>query len=179
MPRPKRKRKMMDPPRVRGFRPFGGADKDDNPVKLLYEEYEALRLADYKNLSQMEAAKLMDVSRPTFTRIYDRALKKLAKALNESRSFIIEGGNVHFDDQWYRCFDCHSVFKTNRKERKNCAICGSGNIQHINATMEKTDEIVDFCVCENCGVELEHERGIPCRDLVCPECNNKMNKAMS
>ncbi|MFW6020115.1 MAG: DUF134 domain-containing protein, partial [Bacteroidales bacterium] len=154
MPRPKRKRKMMNPPKVRGFRPFGGGGKSDNPIKLLYEEYEALRLADYKNLSQLEAANQMDVSRPTFTRIYDRALKKIAKALNESRSFIIEGGNVHFDDQWYRCFDCHSVYKTNKKEHEHCAVCGSVNIQHINASMEKINEGNGNCVCENCGFEL-------------------------
>ena len=169
----------MNPPKVKGFRPFGGADKDDNPVKLLYEEYEALRLADYKSLSQLEAAQIMNVSRPTFTRIYDRALKKIAQALNESRSFTIEGGNVHFDDQWYRCHDCHSVYKTNRKEKVYCAVCGSENIQHINASMQNPETMEDSCICKHCGFEVEYQKDVPCRDITCPQCNNLMQKEMS
>ncbi|MFO8053766.1 MAG: DUF134 domain-containing protein [Bacteroidales bacterium] len=136
MPRPKRRRKMMNPPGVRGYRPFGIPKAVDNPVKLLYEEYEAIRLADYNKLSQDKAAEIMDVSRPTFTRIYDRALKKLAVMLNETRSLIIEGGNVHFDDEWYRCGHCHSVFKTSKKKQNICAVCGGHDTRHINPLVE-------------------------------------------
>ncbi len=136
MPRPKRRRKMMNPPGVRGYRPFGIPGGTDSPVTLLYEEFEAIRLADYNKLSQEEAARAMDVSRPTFTRIYDQALKKLAIMLNEKRSLVIEGGNVQFDDDWYRCQKCHSVFKTSKKITGQCAICGKNDIHHINPLVE-------------------------------------------
>ncbi len=133
MSRPRRKRKMMEPPAIKGFKPYGvPGGKNDIPVKMLFEEYEALRLADYEHLSQVEAAENMEVSRPTFTRIYDRALKKMATALNESRSLLIEGGNVLFDDDWYRCGDCHSVYKTSKAGKNNCSICSSSNIRHVN-----------------------------------------------
>jgi len=77
MPRPKRNRRMHQPPILRGFKPFGAPPALNDAVNMLFEEYESLRLADYDNLTQEEAAKRMNVSRPTFTRIYDRARKKL------------------------------------------------------------------------------------------------------
>lgn len=123
---------MMNPPGVRGYRPFGIFGSTESPVTLLYEEFEAIRLADYNKLSQEDAARAMDVSRPTFTRIYDQALKKLAIMLNEKRSLVIEGGNVQFDDDWYRCETCHSVFKTSKPTTVQCAICGKNDIHHIN-----------------------------------------------
>lgn len=168
---------MMNPPNVRGFRPFGVSETTDTPVKMLFEEYEALKLADYEKMSQEKAAESMDVSRPTFTRIYDRALKKVATALIETKSIIIEGGNVHFDDNWYRCKNCHSVFKTNRPNLSNCAVCDSENIEHINAGFDdKQPDADEYCVCIKCGNKEKHEKGMPCRDVACPNCGAKMKK---
>jgi len=45
----------------------------------------------------------MNVSRPAFTRIYNLALNKNAKAMVECLAIEIEGGNVEFDKQWYKC----------------------------------------------------------------------------
>lgn len=170
---------MMNPPAVRGYRPFGISDSDESPVRLLFEEYEAIRLADYENMSQLQAAKHMDVSRPTFTRIYDRALKKLAKAMNEGRSFIIEGGNVHFEDQWYRCEHCHSVYKTNKKKPGNCALCGAQNIHHINPSVDDALYENEHCICDNCGNITGHKKGEPCRVTTCPNCGSKMRKEVT
>ena len=55
--------------------------KYENVVKLLDEEIEAIYLMDVKGLYQEDAAKNMDVSRPTFTRIIKNARKKLASAI--------------------------------------------------------------------------------------------------
>jgi len=30
------------------------------------------------------------------------------------------------------------------------------------------------CLCLNCGKKILHPDGIPCRDLYCPECGEKM-----
>ena len=134
MPRPKMGRWMYGPPMMRGFRPFGMPHKSDIPVELLLEEYEAIKLADYDDLMQEQRAKKMGVSRPTFTRIYDRARKKVAKAFVEGLPILITGGNVKFKDKWYRCSNCNRVFRlqdiNNRDSREalKCPFCGSTNI---------------------------------------------------
>ena len=61
------------PPPMEGFKPFGIPMRELEPVVLLYEEYESIRLADYENLTQEEAAIKMGISRPTFIRLYEKA----------------------------------------------------------------------------------------------------------
>ena len=73
MPNRRRHRRIKMPLVMEGFKPFGIPMRELEPVVLLFEEYEAIRLADYENLTQEEAAKKMDISRPTFTRVYDKA----------------------------------------------------------------------------------------------------------
>mgnify|MGYP003606196420 FL=1 len=48
MPRPKRRRMMATPPAVEGFRPFGVPITDIEPIELLFEEYESIKLTDYE-----------------------------------------------------------------------------------------------------------------------------------
>ncbi|HKL37266.1 MAG TPA: DUF134 domain-containing protein, partial [Bacteroidales bacterium] len=66
-PRPKRHRKLGKPPKLMGFKPMGVPMSLSENISVQYEEYEALRLADYEDLSHAEAAQKMNVSRPTFT----------------------------------------------------------------------------------------------------------------
>jgi len=46
----------------------------------------SFKLVDYDLNSQDKAAELMNVSRPTFTRIYNRALKTIIKAFVRRQS---------------------------------------------------------------------------------------------
>jgi len=112
-PRPKRRRILGEPPSVSGFVPESGdySTASEDKVILLFEEYEAIRLTDYEGLTQLEASLRMHVSRPTFTRIYDSARKKVAKAFVENKRISIEGGHVEFKAGWYRCANCGSVLK--------------------------------------------------------------------
>ena len=89
MPRPRKSRRIFRPPLVSGYIPFGSSKGIVDSISLLYEEFEALRLADYENLSQHEAAGSMEVSRPTFSRIYDMARQKMAKVLVEGLTLKI------------------------------------------------------------------------------------------
>ncbi|GAT62040.1 DUF134 domain-containing protein [Paludibacter jiangxiensis] len=109
MPRPKCQRRIGCPPTMEGFKPFGIHRNGKETVTLLFEEYEALRLTDYEGLTQEQAAEKMQVSRPTFTRIYEQARKTIAKAFVEGSAIIIQGGDVQFDKKWYRCRTCHRL----------------------------------------------------------------------
>jgi len=119
------------PPPMEGFKPFGIPMRKLKPVVLLFEEYEAIRLADYENLTQAEAAKKMNISRPTFTRLYDKARKSIAKAFVEGTAIIIQGGTFITDDYWYKCIDCNEVMIT-LKPVSTCRKCESENISQLN-----------------------------------------------
>jgi uncharacterized protein len=131
MPNRRRFRRIKMPPAMEGFKPFGIPMRELESVDLLFEEYEALRLADYENLTQEEASKKMNISRPTFTRLYDKARKSIAKAFVEGKAIIIKGGTFVTDDYWYRCEDCHETMVT-VKPSKNCRKCDSDNIIPLN-----------------------------------------------
>lgn len=179
-PRSKQSRKLVSPPVLKGFKPIGVPFQKAGVVSLLYEEYEALRLADYSGMKQEEAASLMNISRPTFTRIYSSCLQKLALAFTEGRSIVIEGGDVEFDKQWYRCNHCTTVFHHPEAEHKECISCSSGDIEHINKrlrdwrkeqTPSKTaSEAEDYCICPSCDYQILHQPGVPCFSNTCPDC---------
>jgi predicted DNA-binding protein (UPF0251 family) len=61
-------------------------------VVLTLDEIEAMRLACLEGLKQEEAAKLMKISRPTFSRVISSACKKLADAIVNIKSIKVEGG---------------------------------------------------------------------------------------
>ncbi len=194
-PRPKRHRKITEPPHVTGFVPENEEYDTRETVNLLYEEFEALKLADYENLSQLEASKKLEVSRPTFTRIYDSALKKIAKALVEQKRLVIGGGNVIFDEKWFICEECETVFKVSGKEpteHLTCPVCGSKEItelQHADWTNRlqrgrgfggrrhhrlQGQGAKGKCICPKCDYSVEHTPGIPCNSLLCPACNIRL-----
>jgi len=177
-PRIKVLRKVSNPPIVKGFKPYGNtSDKlSDEEVKLLYEEYEAIRLCDYDMLNHHQASVIMGVSRPTFTRIYASALQKIAKAMVEGRPISFEGGKIYFDSNWYHCHSCGCYFNNPEKEKtiEHCPLCGSKQIDEFdyedyseNKTIQETE---DLCVCPDCGYEQKHRYGEPCGRQLCPRC---------
>lgn len=183
-PRIKRIRKVVNPPSVKGFKPFGIQDKKGSTeaVNVLTEEYEALRLCDYKMYSQYDASVMMGVSRPTFTRIYASALRKIAIAFVEGRQIDIEGGKIYFDSDWYKCSECHCFFNNPEKDLAltHCPLCGSVHF-HRNEEVglyDPADSEVseDICVCVGCHYEQRHRHGNPCKQQRCPQCGNIMQR---
>ena len=109
MPRPRKCCYIAQPPAVAGMRPVGGDSVAPEAVTLRYDEYEAIRLIDHQGLTQAAAAERMGISRPTCTRLYDRARRTLAAALVEGRPLRIEGGKVCHSERWYRCPHCRRI----------------------------------------------------------------------
>lgn len=136
MSRPKRNRKIVNPPIMEGFKPFGIPITQLEPVILLYEEYESIRLCDYEGLTQEQASKKMGVSRPTFTRVYDKARKNIAKAFVEGKAIFIEGGNFQSDYYWYKCEDCMELTICEEPSHE-CKKCKNGNVRLLNKTIMK------------------------------------------
>ncbi len=142
-PRYRNIRKVADLPILKGFKPFGVTIEkpDSNPVILLIEEYEALRLCDYEGLNHHQASVFMGVSRPTFTRIYASALRKISAAFVEGRPISIEGGKVYFDSEWYHCADCDCYFNHPEKHiiLHCCPLCKGQNFHSCYGNTEVSD----------------------------------------
>ena len=90
--RPKKTRWVKCLPGERCFRPQGRKALAPQDVYLTVDEFETLRLSDLEGLTHAQAAGLMQVSRPTFTRILMAAHRKVADGLVNIKSIRIEGG---------------------------------------------------------------------------------------
>jgi predicted DNA-binding protein (UPF0251 family) len=185
-PRIIRPRKVLNPPVIKGFKPYGSdsGNKKSEPVLLLYEEYEALRLCDYDGFNHHQSSQIMNVSRPTFTRIYASARQKIAKAFVEGRQISIEGGKIYFDSNWYHCRKCMCYFNNPDKENdaETCPLCGSDEINPFDfenaLSKEDPKPHGDICFCPVCGFELEHEHGMPCSQQMCPKCRIQLKRKL-
>lgn len=94
MPRPFKERMIGREPAAVVYKPAGVPARYLEWVTLHLDEFEAIRLLDHEGLSQEQAAEKMNVSRPTVTRVYARARKKIADTLVNGQALRIEGGPV-------------------------------------------------------------------------------------
>ena len=180
-PRFKILRKVLSPPTIKGFKPYGKTENisQNQTVTLHFEEYEALRLCDYDGYTHHQSSVIMRVSRPTFTRIYASCRQKIAKAFVEGSQIAIEGGKVYFDSEWYYCRTCKCNFNNPHKEKeiKNCPLCSGSDIDNYDDddNINTSDSrCLDLCICPKCGAEHARKKGDPCRDILCPDCNSQM-----
>jgi uncharacterized protein len=132
--RPQKSRKICNPPKMKGFKPFGIRICENTPVVLKFEEYESIRLVNYDNLSQDRAAVNMSISRPTFTRIYNKALKQIAISFVEGKVIAIEGGNYILEKEWYRCERCFKLIEgiENHFKCENCTFFDKNELTSLN-----------------------------------------------
>ena len=89
MVRPKRIRCIQFSPEVLYFKPRGVPLSSLKEEELFPDELEALKLHDVDGLDQIEAAKKMKISQPTFGRILDKVYKKIAIAIIKGRAIKI------------------------------------------------------------------------------------------
>ncbi|AFL67539.1 DUF134 domain-containing protein [Sulfurospirillum barnesii] len=129
MARNPKARAVSHPPLFTTFKPAGVAATKLATITLELDEYEAIRLADYEGLEHEEAAEMMGISRSTFTRLIERARKKMALMLVEGSKVVIDGGSVHFKENVYQCKACNHRFRARiHEEEKECPLCHSSEL---------------------------------------------------
>jgi predicted DNA-binding protein (UPF0251 family) len=131
MPRTRKIRQIQRAPAYQGHMPRGTQSGTPEEVILLLEEYEAIKLCDYDLLDQAEAAALMGVSRPTLTRIYESARRKMARMLVEPCQLSFGEGQATLKIDWYTCSACNIRF-TLAAAGKFCPVCGNKKIAEEN-----------------------------------------------
>ena len=129
MPRPQYNRIVHEPPLFTDFKPIGVKAQDVKQIVLTLDEFEAFRLADQKGFSHAEAADEMEISRSTFSRLIEKARKKIADFIIQGKLLTIGGGSVHFRVNIIQCKDCGHMFKISfEQDVFECPSCLSKNI---------------------------------------------------
>ena len=131
--KPRKIRDVSFPPKVVFFKPHGIPLREIEIVNLTIDEYEAIRLADYEDLKHYEAAKKMNISRPTFTRLLESAHKKISHSIVEGKAIRIEGGDFKFSDNIFQCKRCGQFQNLQNKEDEtsSCVNCSSDELKEV------------------------------------------------
>jgi predicted DNA-binding protein (UPF0251 family) len=132
MPRPQYNRIVHEPPLFSEFKPVGARGHDLQQIVFTLDEFEAFRLADQLGLSHASAADEMEISRSTFTRLIEKARKKIADFIIQGKLLTIDGGSIHFRNNIIRCQDCGHMFKINFGQTiTECPVCDSKHIINL------------------------------------------------
>jgi hypothetical protein len=70
---------------------------------ITVDELEAMRLADFLEMTQEDVAQRMKVSRPTVTRMLSRAHRAVAEALVHGKAICIQGGDYRVGQHCQQC----------------------------------------------------------------------------
>jgi uncharacterized protein len=76
-------------------------------VILTVDEFEAIRLKDVGGLEQEQCAQRMNISQPTFHRLYLDARRKIADVIVNGKALRIEGGTYEIHPQQGRKRRCY------------------------------------------------------------------------
>ncbi|WP_319371643.1 DUF134 domain-containing protein [uncultured Ilyobacter sp.] len=90
MPRLKKKRccRAFDDEKI--FKPAGIPRKELHIISIYLDEFEAIRLCDFEEKSQIEASEVMGVSRGTVQRLLQSGRKKIVDALLNTKAINIK-----------------------------------------------------------------------------------------
>lgn len=159
------------------------------PIEILIDEFEAIRLRDYHDIQQKRSAEIMGVSQPTFHRILTSARKKIANALINGNTIVISGKDQLIQ---YECNDCGFKWQHPFKEYKKCPDCGSASIiilKEGDYPSDSEESLMDrksfggrglgagpplVCKCPNCGYESPKTQRVPCSNTKCPKCETPL-----
>ena len=91
--RRKKVRYIQKMPKILQFSPRGKPGRPDE-IELTFDQFEAIKLADFQGFSQSEGAESMRISRPSFGRILRQGRKVVADALVNGKIIRIRTGDV-------------------------------------------------------------------------------------
>jgi len=111
LPRPPKVRRVEFTPNVTLFKPAGIPLMELDEVSLAVDELEAIRLRQLEGLDQEACAQRMRVSRPTFQRILNAGLTKVAEALVEGKAIRVCGGTYRLAKRQFWCRFCGNRFE--------------------------------------------------------------------
>ena len=132
MSRPQNNRTVHEPPLFTEFKPVGVNRPVLDTVLITLDELEAFRLADKLGFSHADAAIEMDISRSTFTRLIERARRKIADFIINGKLLTVEGGNIHFRNNIIQCNKCGHMFKININSLiTECPACHSHDLINL------------------------------------------------
>ncbi len=117
MPRPPKHRCISAKPVASLFKPSGIPSRNLGCRTLALDGFEVLRLVDYEGMDQDTAADRLGVSRPTVTRILQRARNTIADVLVNGLALVIEGGQVIHRSEIQDAFLTGKGGQQARKER--------------------------------------------------------------
>ena len=132
MPRPQYNRIVNEPPLYSHFKPIGLREQDSKQIALTLDEFEAFRLADQLGYTHAMAADEMEISRSTFSRLIEKARKKIADFIIQGGALTIGGGAVHFRVNIIQCMNCGHMFKVQfEHDILECPECHSAQILNM------------------------------------------------
>lgn len=89
MPRPCIRRRVRGRPNSSYFKPAGKRIIEIDETILSMPEFEAVRLVDFKQVTQEKAGEQMQISQSTLSRILQSARKKIADAIVNGKAIKI------------------------------------------------------------------------------------------
>lgn len=148
MARPVKWRKIDRMPTVLKFSPTDqNANGGENLLKL--EELEAIRLKDLEGLEQVDCARQMEVSRPTFQRILLSAREKIADSLVNGKSIRIEGGHYTRNICPVRCMDCgrewNESLENIEQNTAHASVCPKCHSERLLCCPDDGSEQGEYC----------------------------------
>ena len=157
--RPQKCRFVKESPSITYFKPRGIPMSELEVVEITVDEFEAIRLADNKELYQSDAAKKMGISRQTFGRIITSARKKISQGLIQGKAIKIDGGNYEIRGKKMKnsenmgsigeciCPKCKKEIDHKRGvpcHQEKCPDCGTKmlrkNSKHYNSWLQKQND---------------------------------------
>ena len=165
MPRPFITRRVRFQPGITRFRPIGGRLSAANEVILTMGEFEAIRLKDFEEMDQIDAANKMNISQPTFNRLIKSARKKVAEAIVNGKAIRIEGGS-------YKMVQQPMQPGMGRGMGQGMGRGMGGGRGRMGGPFAAGPGGV--CKCTSCDYEEPQVRGQPCMNKKCPKCGAPM-----
>ncbi len=89
MPRPCKRRRIRGRPNSNYFKPAGIRLRELEEAVITLAEFEAIRLVDLNQIPQETAAKEMEISQPTLSRILSTGRNKIADAIINGKAIRI------------------------------------------------------------------------------------------